>query len=962
MQSNGTRSLDPADWQEFRRQAHAMLDESLAYLEEIQGDPVWQPVPDAVREQFRSPLPREGSSLASVHNVFRRDIRPYGSGNVHPGFLGWVQGGGTPVGMLAEMLAAGMNSNLGGRDHAPAEVERQVVEWVRDIFGFPRGSTGLFVTGTSMANLTAAAVARDAMPVGSTRLTAYASAVVHGCVAKALDVIGVGRGALRSIRTDALHRIDIEELKSAIEADRRHGFTPFLIVGTAGTVDIGATDDLDSLADVACEQRLWFHVDGAYAALGMLAPDIAPRLKGIERADSLAFDFHKWGQVPYAAGFLLVRHGTLHQNAFARSASYLNREGRGLAAGSPWPCDFGVDLSRGFQALKTWFTLKVYGTKALGEIISQTCRLARYLEELILGSAELELMAPVQLNIVCFRFRAVQADRVNAKIVVDLQEAGDVAPSTTMLNGRLVIRAAIVNHRTTEREMDLLVEKTLSLGRAIEAKISQTTLAEWVPCHLREAGLEDLNRQLAGHPEQVELRVQRADLLASLGRISDARDEYLAALLQQPTHRIALNNLGAVLYGTGHRKAARTAYAEAVAQHPRDAMSRVNLANVLVEEGDLPAARGHYEAVLRFQDGDDPQRKASQGLARVLAELGEEKAATEHRNAGFVSDWLTVLPYRGRERPLSMLLLVSAEGGNLPIRHLLDDSVFQLSVVMADYYDERQALPPHQLVFNSIGDADLAGKALLGAEAVLAHSAAPVINPVGAVRMTGRVNNARRLRGIPGVIAPVTVMMPRESLEPRSAGKTLALHGLGFPLLLRAPRFHTGRHFVKVESAAELATGLAGLPGQDVIVMQYLDARGRDGKSRKYRVMMIDGHLYPLHVAISSHWKIHYFTAEMSNCAVHREEDAAFLKDMPGLLGALAMNALSSIQQVLGLDYAGIDFGLNEAGEVLLFETNATMVVLPPEAKPQWDYRRPAVERVHRAVLRMIGDRSGVRR
>jgi glutamate/tyrosine decarboxylase-like PLP-dependent enzyme len=254
-------------------------------------------------------------------------------------------------------------------------------------------------------------------------------------------------------------------------------------IGTAGTTDTGAIDDLDGLADLCRREKIWFHVDGAYGALAMLAPELAPRLKGVEKADSLAFDFHKWGQVPYEAGFLLVRDGALHRGAFAASAAYLQRSERGMSAGSPWPCDYGPDLSRGFHALKTWFTLKVYGTKALGETIARTCELARYLEERIAETTELELMAAVELNIVCFRYRSgafaeigeADSDRINREIVVELQESGSVAPSSTVLHGQFCMRAAIVNHRTSRSEIDTLVEQTLALGRALESRaVSQS--------------------------------------------------------------------------------------------------------------------------------------------------------------------------------------------------------------------------------------------------------------------------------------------------------------------------------------------------------------------------------------------------------------------------------------------------------------------------------------------------------
>ena len=386
----------------------------------------------------------------------------------------------TPAGMLAEMLAAGLNANLGGRDHAPIEVERQIVQWMRELFGFPKTASGLFVTGTSMANLIAVLVARDAalgfdvrragVAASAKRLTAYASAAAHGSLRKALDCCGLGSDALRLVPVDARHRINLAALRRMIESDRRGGFTPFLVAGTAGTVDIGAIDDLDGLAVIAHEEQLWLHVDGACGALGILSPEIAPRLAGIEAADSLAFDFHKWGQVPYDAGFVLVRDGELHRKAFASTAAYLERETRGLAGGSPWPCDFGPDLSRGFRALKTWFTLKVYGLQALGETIARTCELARYLEQRLKESEELELLAPVQLNIVCFRYRCPDSDRSNARIVVELQESGVAAPSTTRINGALSDSSRHHQSSDCRADIDALVNATLAIGRAIAAE------------------------------------------------------------------------------------------------------------------------------------------------------------------------------------------------------------------------------------------------------------------------------------------------------------------------------------------------------------------------------------------------------------------------------------------------------------------------------------------------------------
>ena len=944
-----------------------MLDDILDYVENIRERPVWQPIPDDVRRRFHGDLPEAPSDLAAVHEEFMRDILPFSTGNVHPGFMGWVHGGGTPVGLLAEMLAAGLNANLGGRDHIPIEVERQIVRWMQRVFGFPESATGLFVTGTSMANLIGVLIARDTelgfevrcagVAGGAKRLAAYTSVAAHNCIGKAMDISGIGSDALRPIPVDSRFRIDPAALERAIDADRRAGVTPFLVVGTAGTVDTGAIDDLDALAGICRRERLWFHVDGACGALAILAPDLAPRLKGIECADSLAFDFHKWGQVPYDAGFILVRDGVLHRNAFATSAPYLRKELRGLAAGSPWPCDYGPDLSRGFRALKTWFTLKVYGTKALGSVISHTCALARYLESRIAGTPELELLAPVELNVVCFRYRAEDAQRINPGIVIELQESGAVAPSTTILDGRLAIRVAIVNHRTGTREIDILVEKSVALGRAMEASAARSRAPQpQAGEDNRESALRDLEGRIASNPDAVSLRFDRACLFAALGRTLEARNAYLDVLGREPSHRLALNNLGTLLYDTGYRTAARTAYAEAVARHPDDPMSRVNLANVLYQSGEFLAARPHYEMALRFDPG---HAEAHQGLAYVLAELGDEEGAQWHRRKGFQDHAVVALPYRGLGAPVSLLLLVSSAGGNIPTRNLLDDRVFQTFVVVPEFYDPKVPLPPHDIVFNAIGDADLAMPALSAAQSIVALTRAPVINLPSAVLATGRADHARLAR-LPGVVMPRTVTLPRELLSPPDAAASVARHGFAFPLLVRTPGFHTGRHFVRVENPEALAGAIAELPGKELTVIEFLNARGADGKVRKYRVMMIDGQLYPLHVAISSHWKIHYFTAEMAERADHRAEDAEFLENMPEVLGPRAMEALTQIQTTLGLDYAGIDFGLGAAGDLLVFEANATMVVNPPEPDERWAYRRPAVERIFAAVRRMLtGRQSG---
>ncbi len=476
-------TLDPSDWDSLRVQSHRMLDDMLDYMSQIRQRPVWQPAPDETSRVFEAPLPSSPTSLESTHQSFMQNILPYAIGNSHPGFMGWVHGGGSVVGMLAEMLASGLNSNLGGRDQIPIQVEQQVVRWMQNLFGFPESSSGLFVTGSSMANLIGLLVARTSA-IGTEvrsqglirsdeRLVAYTSVDAHSCLERAMEIGGMGGHQLRKIPVNDRHEMNLVALQTAIEMDQAAGNTPFCIVGTAGTVNVGAIDDLHGIAAIAARERLWFHVDGACGALGMMSPKIGAKMLGIQSADSIALDFHKWGQVPYDAGFILVRDAKRHQATFASPAEYLRRETRGMAAGSPWPCDFGPDLSRSFKALKVWFTMQVFGTDRIANMMERTCELAEYLSKRVAESPELELLAPVRLNIVCFRFRCddsddrVDSNQVNSDIVVAIQESGLAAPSATKIDGKLAIRAAIFNHRTSQLDIDNLIDTAIRFGRSI---------------------------------------------------------------------------------------------------------------------------------------------------------------------------------------------------------------------------------------------------------------------------------------------------------------------------------------------------------------------------------------------------------------------------------------------------------------------------------------------------------------
>ena len=471
------------------------------------------------------------------------------------------------------------------------------------------------------------------------------------------------------------------------------------------------------------------------------------------------------------------------------------------------------------------------------------------------------------------------------------------------------------------------------------------------------ARLSELDLALERDPDCVAARHERAGLLREQGAFEAAKRDYLELIRRRPDDFAALNDFGTLALDAGYRDAARSLFSEAVRRHPGNANGRVNLANLLLQLGERDTARTHFEAALAI----DPNHiHAHRGMGNLLTEIGDTAGARAHRDRGFKDHFLTTLPYRGEERPVSVLLLVSAFGGNIPTRTILDDRQFQTTVLVAEYFDFKTALPAHDVVFNTIGDADLCGEGLQAAFAVVRRTSRPVLNHPQQVRKTGRLANAERLTGLPNVVVPRMVRLTRRALVGADGAATVAANGFSFPILARAPGFHTGQHFVRAETPAELAAAVANFPGDDVWLIEQLDARGDDGLFRKFRVMIVDGRLYPLHLAISRDWKVHYFRADMAQSAANRKKDAAFLHDMMKTVGPRGVAALERIAAVLGLDYGGIDFAVNGAGDILLFEANATMVMIPLSADPKWDYRRPAFDAVFAAVRRMLADRATV--
>jgi hypothetical protein len=426
---------------------------------------------------------------------------------------------------------------------------------------------------------------------------------------------------------------------------------------------------------------------------------------------------------------------------------------------------------------------------------------------------------------------------------------------------------------------------------------------------------------------------------------------------RKPNDFGVLNDFGTLVLKAGYRSAAHSLFAEAVRHHPDNPMGRVNLGNLLLLSGKHDEARIHFEAALRR---DPDHIHAHRGMSNLLADLGDAAGARRHRDQGFKNEPVAVLPYRGDGVPVRVLLLISAAGGNTPTASLLDDNIFQTTALACEYYDSKVPLPPHDLVFNGIGDADICAEGLESAREILARTTRPVINHPGAVLRTGRAANAERLRGVGGVIVPRIAKAPRGPLaDPRRAGGIVASHGFSFPVLARAPGFHTGLHFVRAETAQELAGAVENFPADEVWLIEHLDARDGEGLYRKFRVMVIDRKLYPLHLAISRNWKVHYFTADMAASADNRSKEAPFLDDVERVIGPRGIAALERIATILDLDYGGIDFALTAQGDILFFEANATMVMIPLLPDEKWDYRRPAFDAVFAAVRAMLLERAG---
>ena len=475
-------TLDPKDWTDTRALAHRVVDDAVTHLSTVRERPVWQPMPQVVRDSFHAPLPMGPMPLDRVYHEMRQNLIPYAMGNIHPRFWAWYMGASSFTGALGDFLAAIDGSNLGGGDTAAVATDRQVVAWLREMMGFPSTASGTLTSGGSMANMVGLMVARNAMAGVDVRvegITAlpremrfYTSDQAHTAHQKALEILGLGSKSLRLVACDEAFRMNMAALETAIAEDRAAGLRPVCVIAAAGTTNTGAIDDLKAIGTLCKRENLWFHIDGCIGALIKIAPINRGLVDGLEQADSLALDPHKWMHTPFEAGCALVRDAKLHRATLALHGEYLEEKPRGVAAGE-FLADYSFELSRGFKALKIWMSLKEQGVEKFGRLIDQNIAQGAYLTKLIAAEPKLELMAPTSINIVCFRYRPTRGDEatvkaINTEIMLRLQEAGTAVFSDTTLRSHHCLRIAINNHRTTRADLELLIAEVRRTGTALE--------------------------------------------------------------------------------------------------------------------------------------------------------------------------------------------------------------------------------------------------------------------------------------------------------------------------------------------------------------------------------------------------------------------------------------------------------------------------------------------------------------
>jgi aromatic-L-amino-acid decarboxylase len=489
------RTAKPAppavDPEHFRRLAHAAVDLVADYLAGIGAAPVFRPMTaDQRTTLMQEPLAASGVGPEAVLERFRSAVLPHAMGNGHPRFFGWVNSPPAPIGVIADFLAAALNPSCAGGDHAAIYVERAAVRWLMELIGFPaQGSMGLLVSGGSAATLVSLAAARhsaalqdgwnvrtEGLQQARPALRLYVTADGHSCIQKAAEILGLGAQSLRTVATDARRRMDVGSLRNAVAADRAAGTRPFCVAASAGTAGTGAIDPLDEIADLCAAERLWFHVDGAYGALGAALPSLRARYAGLARADSVALDPHKWLSVPVECGAVLVRDGRLLRQSFSLVPDYLRTEADRGFGGLAWYSEYGIQQTRGFRALKLWMTLQHLGREGVRDLIARHLALAQHLSSLVDAAPDLERLGDVELSIVCFRFAPPRLrrddralDALNKRVMDEVQASGAAFLTQTTLCGRFALRACILHYATTESDLAALVDAVREAGVRLAA-------------------------------------------------------------------------------------------------------------------------------------------------------------------------------------------------------------------------------------------------------------------------------------------------------------------------------------------------------------------------------------------------------------------------------------------------------------------------------------------------------------
>jgi aromatic-L-amino-acid decarboxylase len=475
-------TLDPADWESMRVLGHRMIDDMLTYLQNVRSEPKGFPTQETI-DDICVPLTQDGEGEEKVYEVFQNDILPYSFTVTKPRFWGLVAGTGSPFGMLAEMLRAGMNGCQEGR-LIEAHVHKQVINWIKEMIEFPEESGGVLVGGGSEANFTGLAVARNAKAKVDLKvkgvqglrrkMTLYCSDEAHHCLERSVELLGLGNEALRLIPTDDDCRIRLDALRKAIKDDRGKNYHPFCIIGCAGTVNSGAFDDLNALADLAEEENMWFHVDGAFGAWVKISDTHRHLVNGMERADSLAIDLHKWMCMPYGIGCTLVKDRLAHFSTFVygHEAKYLESTFGQREEQITNPHNLALALSRNFTSLKAYMLLRAYGKNKYAKLVQQNIEQINYLYELISEQPDMEITAPVTSNIVCFRYKPQgvtepEVEKLNRTIFDKLNQISYLMISDTTIRGIYMLRACNVNQRSQKQDFEFLVNEVKKIGEQI---------------------------------------------------------------------------------------------------------------------------------------------------------------------------------------------------------------------------------------------------------------------------------------------------------------------------------------------------------------------------------------------------------------------------------------------------------------------------------------------------------------